>query len=94
MSRERRKFKYDELEEHATAWAIRRLDELRDYAQDTTCDGGLLESEKEFILKAISMDIYKLLELLTPLTHDEPTLANWAQEFVDEYAVFEELSDD
>jgi hypothetical protein len=94
MPRERRKFKYDELEEHTTSWAINRLDELRDMAQETASNNRYIEDEKEFILESIADQMYLLLELIEPLTHDQPNLIAWSQDFVDEYGVFDKNRND
>lgn len=94
MPREKRRLKYDELEEHASTWAINRLDELRDMAQETYSSDRYVSYEKEFILESIADQVFLVLELIQPLSHDQPNLIQWSNDFVDEYALFDKNRDD
>ncbi len=94
MPRQKKKLKYDELEEHIIIWAINRLEELRDMAQETASNNRYIEEEKEFILESIATQIHLLLELIIPLPHDQPNLIQWSHDFVDEYIIFDENIDD
>ncbi len=94
MPREKRRFKYEELEEHTVLWGVERLDELRDMAQETYMNDRYLPGEKEFMLESIATQVQLLLELVSPLSHDQPNLIQWAHDFVDEYIILDDDRDD
>ena len=87
MARTKKKWKYDDLEDHVNTWASTRLEELREHADDSYADKSLLDEEKEFIMEAIAHETFRLLELMNPVEHGQKTLYEWAQDFVEEYKI-------
>lgn len=92
MTREKKKLTYQELEEHAIYWATDRLEELRQVADKIYQDMSIIDEEKEFIYNGLAQQVSDLIELMSPLRHDEDHLILWANEFVDEYATYDKNS--
>lgn len=94
MARTKKKWKYDDLEDHVSTWATTRIEELREHADDCYVDRSLLDEEKEFTMEAIAHETFRLLELMQPIEHSHQTLYSWAQDFVEEYKICANTRDD
>ncbi len=92
MTREKKKLTYQQLEEHVVYWATDQLDDLRQIADNIYRDTSIQDDRKEFIYDGIANQVSHLIDLMTPLSHDEEHLMLWATEFVDEYATFNNTS--
>lgn len=87
--REKKKLTYQQLESHTVDWAIERMQEVRDMIDAVYIDLSIAEEEKEVIYGGVARQLTKLLELMSPLNHDEEGLLLWANEFVDEYETYD-----
>jgi len=92
MTREKKKLTYQELEEHAIYWGTDRMEEVRQIAERIYHDQSIIDEEKEFIYSGLAQQLSDLLDLMSPLRHDEEHLILWVNEFVDEYAKFDKYS--
>lgn len=84
ISSEKKKLEFSVLESHAINWAIDRLDEAREIA-DNVNSSLALEVQKDLRNKSIAFEAFNLLELLKPLRHSHESLICWAEEFTKEY---------
>ena len=92
MPREKNKLTYQALEEHAIYWVTDQLEDLKETATNIYLDQSIVDEEKEFIYNGLARQVSNLIELMHPLRHDEQSLLEWAQEFVNEYETFEKGS--
>lgn len=89
MTREKKKFTYDQLEERVINWCIDQLEQLREISDRIYRDTGIDPEEKEIIYGGLARQVSNLLELILPLRHDEENLLLWAHDFVDEYETYD-----
>lgn len=89
MTREKKKWSCQKLEDHIVIWATDRLDELHEVTDKIYLDQSILDEEKDFIYSGLADQIFHLLELINPFDHDYEVLIQWAQDFVDEYAKYD-----
>lgn len=92
MPREKNKMSHQKLEQHTIYWASDRLDELREIAQTVYLDLSIPDEEKEIIYTGLARQAGLLLELLQPYDHEEETLVEWANAFIDEYERYDDVN--
>lgn len=92
MTREKKKLTYQDLEQHVVYWAVDQLEDLREVAHRIYLDLSIHDEEKELIYGGLARQAFHLLELLIPLRHDEETLIEWANDFIDEYETYDKDS--
>lgn len=92
MTREKKKLTYQDLEDHTIYWATDRLDELKQLSDKIYNDVSIMDEEKEFIYNGLAHQVEDLVELISPLRHDEEHLLLWATDFIDEYATYNKNS--
>ncbi len=86
MKKKRLSLKF--IEEHTIAWALDRLDEIRD-----EIEGFMASKDTKKYPEQLRMDILSLyvkgmedvLELLFPFEHNEQQLTAWAINFIEEF---------
>jgi len=79
---------YNDLEDHVVCWCVEQLSALRDVVADLEDDQSVPSAEKELIFKGYATTVEVLIDLISPLRHEEQCLLEWAFNFVDEYFVF------
>lgn len=87
-TREKKKMAYNDLEDHVISWCVEQLSMLRDVVADLEYDLSIPGLQKELIFKDLAKSVESLVNLISPLRHDEPCLMEWAFGFIDEYFVF------
>ena len=89
----KKKMSYNDLEEHVITWAVDQLSHLQDVIAEIEEDFSIDEEKKVMIMRNFSQPIDALLDLITPLRHDEECLLEWAFNFVDQYHPNPDFSD-
>lgn len=85
MARSKNKLTYTALEEHVLDWLTNQLEQMRDATDRLEKDESVHPKHKEIMMLGMAEQVRDLLELLSPLHHDEECLVEWAKNFVLEH---------
>ncbi len=82
---EKKKMSFSDLEAHSIRWATFRLEDLKDIAENLEATKDISEDDRSIVNEDIADQVFHLVAFMQPLRHDEETLIEWADEFIDEY---------
>lgn len=80
MTREKKKLTYSQLEDHVIVWATEQLEQLREV--DYTVE---VFDQNKIIYHSMYDRILYIVELLKPLEHNEESLVEWAEDFLERF---------
>lgn len=90
----KRKMTYNDLEDHVVTWCVEQLSLVRDAVAEIEENPIVVAFQKELIFKDFAKTVETLINLISPLRHEEECLMEWAFNFMDEYFVFADEDDD
>jgi|Laugrespbdmm15dd_1035085.scaffolds.fasta_scaffold119903_1 hypothetical protein len=85
---QKRKMAYEDLEDHVISWCIEQLSAIRDSVSEVEENPIIIDFDRDILFKDYARRIEALVNLISPLRHEEECLMEWAFNFMDEYFVF------
>jgi hypothetical protein len=85
---------YNDLEDHVVSWCVEQLSAIRDLVAEVEDSPVVDSAKKELIFRDYAKTIESLIDLISPLRHEERCLLEWAFNFVDEYFVFSDYDNE
>jgi hypothetical protein len=91
---QKKKMAYNDLEDHVVSWCVEQLSAIRDLVAEVEDSPVVDSAKKELIFRDYAKTIESLIDLISPLRHEERCLLEWAFNFVDEYFVFSDYDNE
>jgi hypothetical protein len=87
IKKDKKKMDYNDLEDHVLTWGISKLSDIQEEVSEIEDDFNIHDDRKRLLLKNLCVPINELLDLLSPLRHDNDCLIEWAFNYLKEFVI-------